>query len=328
VGHCCADGERTFQAVRTDIDCDGIAPICGGPEDGWVAWEYANRPQNRPETCENPWSDMYVDCDAGPEPKSPREPVNSCSNTAGDPVDLTTGTLEQSATDVDLGRGLAFTRHYASNRPGTTPIGKGWKHELDWRLRYQLTTQTPVAEVVVVDRPLATPTAFFRATTLDPWKGGARGAGGLSGDEPDGFTFTDDDGTTVRFDRVASQTFHVGQIQPPGQPTITVTYNGATTTFSQGGSSVAIATYTSGTNAGQIQTVSGGGQTWAYTYDSSNRLLSATRAGCLDAGQPGRPDRLDVHVHERPLEQGGADRGRRDADARHVDLFRKPRRNN
>lgn len=59
----------------------------------------------------------------------------------GDPVDLATGFVDYAATDVDLGRGLAFTRVYSSgllNRHGQgveTAMGVNWRHGLAWRVR-------------------------------------------------------------------------------------------------------------------------------------------------------------------------------------------------
>jgi len=70
-------------------------------------------------------------CHGGPAGgDAPADPAHK----SGDPVDLTNGRLQWTPTDLDLGPGLHFTRHYSSgqtNRLGQ--MGKAWRHALEWR---------------------------------------------------------------------------------------------------------------------------------------------------------------------------------------------------
>ncbi len=197
-------------------------------------WYLANYPHaNLSDRC-TPWSGSYSECDAEPTPntcqdapETPKDSRNEKASCAGDPVDLTTGHLEQRATDLDLGRGLAFARFYSngSNAPPAASLGPKWRHGLDWRLyRNSLvgsgTATSPLVESVVVKRPFATPVSFVRQTWAppvgsEPWKAGARGSGGLTGDSSTGFVYTDGDGTKVTF---AATTFAVTKIQRPVRP--------------------------------------------------------------------------------------------------------------
>jgi RHS repeat-associated protein len=277
----CSFGEYCYTPSYQVLDCATGEPTSScsstAENEAYQAWRGANVPVGA-EQCENPWSGVFIGCNQAPEPTSCQDTVKKV-NDLGDPVDLTTGALEQSATDIELGHGLAFKRHFASNRGVTTAMGKDWRHNLDWQLVYKVTvTSGQYQEIVIVRRPFGSDGVFERNSWHpDDWKTGANGVGGLAGSEPDGFTFTGDDGTKIQFERVSSQTFRLAQIRPPGEPAIAVTYSGATKTFSAGGSSIAITEFTSGSNTGQIQTVAGGGQTWTYTYSSSlDQLLTAT----------------------------------------------------
>jgi RHS repeat-associated protein len=285
----CAQGAYTYTYNYERYDCDTgeETASCVDGGNGHTEWHNANLPNapaNRPAQCNNPWSAVFIDCAAAPEPKQCTLPINNGWSTVGDPVDLATGGLEQTPTDLDLGRGLAFRRHYASDQNTTTAMGKGWQHSLDWKLHYRLSRSSdPFLELVMVERPLAMNTAFTRMSFAGPvagtgsWQGAVHGAGGLSGSESSGFTYTDDDGTRVRFDRVAAETFRLAEIQPPGGSAITVSYAGDTTTFATGGATLEITHYPTGHgNEGQVATVTGGGQTWTYTYSTTDWLLTAT----------------------------------------------------
>ena len=135
------------------------------------------------DRCENPWSGVFIGCNLAPEPNSCQNPINNKANMIGDPVDLTTGALEQSATDIDLGHGLAFKRHFASNRGVTTAMGKDWRHSLDWQLVYKIVDATgQYQEIVIVRRPFGSDGVFQRNSwSPDDWKTGANGVGGLCG---------------------------------------------------------------------------------------------------------------------------------------------------
>lgn len=279
----CAFGQYCHTPSWVRLDCATGEPTSScsstAENEAYADWVAANVPQGS-ELCDNAWSGVFIGCNKAPEPKTcDANPVGHAINEIGDPVDLTTGALEQSATDIDLGHGLAFKRHYATSRGVTTAMGKDWRHSLDWQLVYKLVDASGYyQEIVIVRRPFGSDGVFERNESFpDDWNTGANGVGGLTGDEPDGFTFTDEDGTKIEFERVSSQTFRLAQIKHPGEPAIAVSYSGATKTFSQGSSSIAITEFTSGSNTGQISTVVGGGQTWTYTYNSSlDQLLTAT----------------------------------------------------
>jgi hypothetical protein len=79
------------------------------------------------------------------------------SGLVGDPVDLTNGALSIDPLDVDLGHGLRFARHYASNGTLTTPIGNKWSHSLDWKLIRNTVSGKTIA---IVREPLKAPVPF------------------------------------------------------------------------------------------------------------------------------------------------------------------------
>lgn len=275
----CAFGEYWYAYSYEYYDCDtGQHHLCTraipGEHVRFGTWFQAAKPTGS-AICENAWTAVYNACNPSPEPKDCREPLNHSSATVGDPVDLTTGVLEQDVTDLDLGGGLAFRRHYASSSPEISTIGKSWQHGLDWKLVYKLingSTSTPT-ELVLVQRPLSKDTAFSRTGATGEWSSGPRGSGALSGDEPDGFVYTDDDGTRVRFDRVSAGVFALAELQPPGQAPITVSRSGDTTTYARGASSLAVTTYATGHAwAGKVASVAGAGQTFTYAYDGSSCL--------------------------------------------------------
>lgn len=209
---CPAQGDHTYGVTFTRFGCDdGLyqTSVCLGEQTaiGWLG-------QNRPtllETCDNPWSATFYDCDDSPAPNQCRVPVNHKASNLGDPVDVTSGLLERTDVDVDLGRGLEFARQYSSDstRAVDGSMGKGWRHSFDWRIQYA-TAPTPdppdpTAELVIVTRPFSRRIPFKRLTypqppgTPGPWTAAVGGGGGLTGDDETGFTFTDDDGTRVTF---------------------------------------------------------------------------------------------------------------------------------
>jgi hypothetical protein len=158
-----------------------------------------------------PFAAVYDECDPNPEPPTCWGPTNNLGSCIGDPVDVTTGNLEQSATDLDLGQGLAFSRHYSGDQEaiGSPPLGPSWRHSLDWRLVFSEAQQTgisdPDVQTALVWRPLGGSDLFVRYTSqitglAAPWTGGTRANGGLAGDPTSEFVYTDGDGTRVTFD--------------------------------------------------------------------------------------------------------------------------------
>ena len=288
----CPYNERLFGYPWVDFQCPNHpgSALCDDPGNEFVEWVNANRPQGVPDRCENPWSGVFYSCDTLPEPNDCRDPRNGKDTLLGDPVDLATGELEQSAVDVDLGRGLAFRRHYASDRSATTTMGKGWQHNLDWKLDYQ--AEGSDAEIVLISRPLSSTAVFVRVSAAyDPetyWKSGLRGAGGLEGEAATGFTFTDDDGTRVTFD---GESFDLESIRRPGEPTIAVDSVGNTSTFTNG--SACLAVTKSASRVSSVVAYMNGGCTsgtadaaWTYSYDGNGCLRTVAGQSPADPGEP------------------------------------------
>jgi len=83
-----------------------------------------------------PWNfdTCPTDSDVGVCPRA--EAKTDKSTKLGDPVDITTGSLAQTATDLDLSHGLRFERHYSSaNAAQILTMGRGWEHSLQWSLQ-------------------------------------------------------------------------------------------------------------------------------------------------------------------------------------------------
>lgn len=230
--------------------------------------------------CENPVSAVYDDCYAPPNPDQCAVPTNNKLQGFGDPVDITTGGMERTDTDLDLGAGLDFTRHYSSESDPQyqNAMGKGWRHSLDWVLQYDepqnAGTYNPSVEIAIVRRPLAPPVSFVRTTFTglpsSDWKSGAFGAGSLEGDPTVDLTYIDADGTRVLFDRDGSD-FDLVSIQPAGGAEIAVAQSGSTRTYTR-----AASTLTLTLNAqSRVATASDGTATWTYTYDGAGCLTSA-----------------------------------------------------
>ncbi|MCC6642210.1 MAG: RHS repeat protein, partial [Deltaproteobacteria bacterium] len=240
-----------------------------------------------------PTTAVYDECDPGPEPPGCRGPANNVGSCIGDPVDVTTGNLEQMATDLDLGRGLAFTRHYASDEGSTTPspLGPHWRSSLDWRLVYDAPDTT--VETALVWRPLGGSDLFLRFTspitqTPSPWTGGTRAQGGVTGGPASGFVYTHRDGTRVYF---GGQTRQLEKIEPPGEAPIVVGSTGSLTTFRQGEACFAVAR-----TAGRVESVASrpaascdtgpNDQLWTYAYDAAGCLATVTAHGYPGVAPP------------------------------------------
>ena len=184
-----------------------------------TSWMQQSYP-GRIATCNNPWFGSFDGCDSAPTPNQCRntDPVNHKVNWLGDPVDLTNGALEQTPTDLNLGRGLQFTRHYASNAiPTLTPSPMGrdggtasiGRFSTERSSRPGPTTRSRKSRSsggrserrcrFSGSRSLRPRHPVFRSRR---GQGGAYGAGGLSGEAGSSLLYTDDDGTRVSFEPV------------------------------------------------------------------------------------------------------------------------------
>jgi RHS repeat-associated protein len=200
------------------------------------------------------------------------KPQSSASKLLGDPVDLTNGSLRQTTTDIDLGGGLAFTRHYARDLSATGihqgSLGNNWIHSLEWGLtRGDTGAGTGAGEAYVVGRPLATPHAFYRLMTQTTFHARAgTGSLALSGGN---VVFTDLDGTQAVFSGSGS-TWQLSTVTFPGQAPIIVSYTvdasgKPVTTYTRGISSLAV-TLQGSASTDKIEKVSGGGESVSYGY--------------------------------------------------------------
>ncbi|MCI0635772.1 MAG: DUF6531 domain-containing protein, partial [Actinobacteria bacterium] len=191
----------------------------------------------------------------------------------GDPVDLTSGTLRLAPTDVDLGGGLRFARHYASaTTSAVAPMGRGWRHSLEWRLQRGTGTSSRALPYFIVWAPFRPPRIFLESYDGTEYLSN-QGSGGSIEVDPDGTVhFVDENGTQADFN--ASD--QLVALLIPGKDPIAVSSAGTTTTFSNGERSIAVTTYASGTNAGRVATVVASGETWSYGYDASQHLTSVT----------------------------------------------------
>ncbi|CAG1004265.1 partial Protein RhsC, partial [Myxococcaceae bacterium] len=226
-------------------------------------------------------SEVFVmeDCVGGPLPPDTPEPCErgaaaappsqSKGHCVGDPVDLTTGQLMQTITDLRVGPGLVFTRHYASHleragaaRTRSGPMGFNWIHGFQWELEFTAIEGEVDGEFYLVRRPLRKPVPFFRVGSSGPFAS-VSGKGSLSRDAS-AVVFTDADGSRVVFDAAS---LLLTEIRPVGTPPIVVSHTPDSTTFARGSDTLTITRYTSAEAwPGYVKSVSGGGEAVHYDY--------------------------------------------------------------
>ena len=249
VGLTCADAQAVF---AFPVFCENTV---------YPEWTYGCLPFN-PGTLEGKTCDPKPQCKTC-DGNAPADPQNS----VGDPVDLTTGYVAQTPVDLDLGHGLRFARHYSSASAGQTGVmGKGWEHSLQWTIQSR-TTAALHQPLVFVHPPFRTAAVFVQTSPSSPYRGSLTDDGSLTVDSNGTAHYTAVDGTVASFSS-ASQLI---SIQPVGEPLITVTYNGNSTTYSNGQQTIVVTT-----SSGMVSGVTGGGQSWSYTYDSSRNLHTVT----------------------------------------------------
>jgi YD repeat-containing protein len=233
---------------------------------------------------DSPPGPFYVNtCSPEELPKCNQCPCNDATDSPagllGDPIDLTSGALKLTPTDVDLGGGLRFTRHYVSTRTATGPMGRAWRHGLEWKL---VRASAPVPfwtpphdplEVFIVLRPLRTPASFVESYDGLSY-GTPQDQGGEIAVDPDGTVhYSDADGTEADF----SPSDQLVALRVPGELPIAVSYGANSATWSNGVQSLTVTTYAAGhANAGRVASVTAGGETWSYGYDASQNLTTVT----------------------------------------------------
>jgi RHS repeat-associated protein len=273
--------------------CSDLQPMVSGLGAYWLSatgWKPTSCGQPEHETfggMNAAGSTCLAKCEPKPEASSCQDPAattpqRAAGNKAGDPVDLTTGFLEYTVTDADLGRGLRFTRHYnsgdvvgASGR--LTAMGTSWAHSLDWELVRPDDGETSLdLPMVLVRPPLGTPQVFATWVGESAWSAGLGARGSLRTAPGGGLVYTDANGLEAEFD-AANQ---LVALRPPGEPEIAVSVSGNVTTYSNSLSTLVVTH-----NAGRVQSVSADGVVTSYSYDGSSRLTGVTTP---DPGAPGQ----------------------------------------
>lgn len=181
------------------------------------------------------------------------------SGQVGDPVDLTTGALSLDPVDVDLGSGLRFARHYASNASQLGPLGYKWSHSLDWRI-VERTTVGTVGSFILVREPMRPNLPFFSTNGASYESTSADGGGALTVDQAGVVRYKSNAGIEADFDALD----RVKEIRYPGELPIVVTHAANSTTFTRGPQSLVIST-----SGGRISSVIANGETWSYEYENN-----------------------------------------------------------
>jgi RHS repeat-associated protein len=214
-----------------------------------------------------------------------QDPTADPSAQVGDPVSLSTGALKQTATDVDLGRGLAFTRHYSSALSSAlghgypvTSMGGKWRHGFQWAVHRHTIADTGET-YVRIDRGTDIPAIFVWRGAASAWEGSHRGQGALAGGVSGALTYTTETGLSVDFGADDQpESFH-----EPGEPAIGVTTAGDVNFYSNGVQTLEVEHYPSGhLHAGKVKEVRGGEQTVGYVYGATRETLDQVTA--LDLG--------------------------------------------
>lgn len=185
------------------------------------------------------------------------------SGLVGDPVDLTTGALSLDPVDVDLGRGLRFARHYASNATQSVSMGKKWSHGLEWTVT-RFTPPLSGPPGVIVKEPLRTAIPFFLDGTT--YKTSSLDGGSVTIDGGGVVHYTSSAGTEADFNAQNKVT----QIRIPGELPIAVTYGTNSATYTKGSQSLVIST----NSAGRVSSLTANGESWSYAYNTSNFLTT------------------------------------------------------
>jgi RHS repeat-associated protein len=312
----CPPGQKHPTRYIITTTCSGAnVPSVGhcsmftGPQWVAVAGESVDAPLGG---CESSPHGPIIGISCDPEDLPKQCPVGNATGApsayVGDPVDLTSGALKLTPTDVDLGGGLVWTRHYVSTSTTTGPMGRGWLAGLGWSLVRSNVPMPPGAPMAtipgfLIQRPLRPPVFVIWDYDTLQYRTGVRQSGLLTVDPDTTVHFVDEDGTTVTFDPLD----RLVSLELPGELPIAVTYGTDTATYSNGQQSLTVTNYASGhANAGRVSTVTANGDTWSYGYDASQNLTTVTGP---DPSTPSSSDTVTwTYVYTTPASSGRVSR--------------------
>jgi RHS repeat-associated protein len=308
----CPPGQKRLSRYVVTTTCSGAnVPSVGhcsmftGPQWIAVAGSSVDAPLG---TCESSPHGPIIGISCDPEELPKQCPAGNATGApsayVGDPVDLTSGALKLTPTDVDLGGGLVWARHYVSTSTTTGPMGRGWLAGLGWSLVRSNVPMPPGAPMAtipgfLIQRPLRPPVFVLWDYTTLQYTTGIRQSGFLTVDPDTTVHFVDEDGTTVTFDPLD----RLVALQLLGELPVAVTYGTDTATYSNGQQSLTVTNYASGhANAGRVSTVTANGETWSYGYDASQNLTTVTGP---DPSTPSPSDTVTwTYVYTTPASSG------------------------
>ena len=305
----CSAGTFRPGKHTTSLDCETGGPRCCGkcttmPPEQWLAlsgYPIGNEP------CESSLPGTFVvttcvseelpnQCKGGQASgAAPQDPAGE----VGDPVDLTSGILKLTPTDVDLGGGLRFARHYASSKTATGAMGRGWLHSLEWGLsRFTTNSYLPIS-VFIVRPPFRTAVVFAEQSAGSGYVTSQGNAGFLEVDPDGSVHYTSEEGTRADF----NPSDQLVGLHVPGELPVTISYGTNSATWSNGVQSLLVTTYAAGhANAGRVASVTANGETWSYGYDASQNLTTVTAP---DPSTPSPSDTLTwTYVYTTPVSSG------------------------
>lgn len=207
--------------------------------------------------CADPTACKQRDRNAGPP--------TACGGT--NPINLATGNKYQVETDLKGGpRGLRFRRFYNSDGPGSTALGRNWRHSYQSRVVFETTASGQTAVVRQPDgRAL-----HFTSTDGSTWTADADVTAHFEADGSD-WTLTEDDGSVHRFDANG----HLVEWSALQGPHLTLAYGGGrlTSVTDEAGRALTFG-YDSDDRLTAVTPDTGTG--YLYSYDDASRLSQVT----------------------------------------------------
>ncbi|MDQ1292543.1 MAG: hypothetical protein QG608_423 [Actinomycetota bacterium] len=221
--------------------------------------------------------------------------VTGCTPTAGDPVDLSTGDLFESATDLTVaGRGvpLEFTRTYDTRRSTIAGrLGYGWTDSYDWHLTVDTTTGQPASGKVTIRQANGAETVFYPdraggyltgSTTLATLTRGGDGAWTYVVRRGLAYTFNSSGQLTAIRDRngytttLAYSSGRMSTVTDPSGRALTFTYDASDRIKTVTDPLPRTVTYSYDASGNLAGVVDAGSGTSGFGYDSAHRLTSMT----------------------------------------------------